>query len=184
MKHINRRQKGLTLLELILALTILSVVVLASSNLNLSAIRLTDLVARDTQVQNELQYVLRDLKLHLMGSHDPITDCSSVNFDCSFQIIDANNELVSYTYTASNARRLVRSAEGKVVVLSEGMLIPNPKTVLDGAGVPKPLPVFEIVPGSGDKLVRVSFSAERTVSGNTIALEGVSESILLRGEVG
>lgn len=62
------RERGLTLLELILALSMVGVVLLASSVLYLSSMRTTISANTDVQLQKELNYVFRDMELELRNT--------------------------------------------------------------------------------------------------------------------
>lgn len=62
-KGVNAR--GLTLMELILALAMTGVVLLAVSSLNLSSMRASIQAGQDTKMQEELNFVFRDMEIHL-----------------------------------------------------------------------------------------------------------------------
>ncbi|MBI3999971.1 MAG: prepilin-type N-terminal cleavage/methylation domain-containing protein [Candidatus Omnitrophica bacterium] len=171
-------EKGLTLLELILALTILSFILFASSSLGLSAIRLLDVfVSEEIRLQNELRYVIRYLEKDLRGGREPdVRDCAP-NADCTIRVTAADDSVIEYRYTRQTGG-MVRSIIGGNAsdVISSGTLVPKIE-----AGAAQS--IFEIVPESDDKLVEINLSAQRATrdGSKTITLPGISETIMLRG---
>ena len=63
---------GLTLLELILALTIFSIVILSGTVMSLSAARMGGPASEENRLWNELRYVFRDMEVNLQDG-DPTT---------------------------------------------------------------------------------------------------------------
>ena len=183
---VNRR-RGLTLLELILAMTILSFVVLACSYLSISGIRLTDAAMGDIRSQGEMAYVMRDIRDHLKGAKNPTLSCTTTEVpDCVFQAQDEDDVYIVYRYadTPPGTRlfsRGIKERTDPVVteVLSSGLLLQRTE-----ADNPVPLPFFRMVVANDQtskNLVEINFAANRMLNGRVIALPEIRETIMLRG---
>ena len=182
-------QKGLTLIELILALAIVSFILLAGTSLNIASMRLTGGVNDELRLHNQIHYVLRDMELKLRDGKNPRTRVGAAN--CQNLVNFAFDECVSVevgnavpptlvVYGYQNAdRRVTRqdftTAPATSAVLSEFVLVPR---VDDRTGAA--IPIFEIA-GLNNKIVRVQLAAEWVVNGRTIEVAGSTKAILLRG---
>jgi prepilin-type N-terminal cleavage/methylation domain-containing protein len=175
------QEKGLTLLELILALTMLSIILVASGSLNLFVLRAASFNAEETRLQNELEYVFKDMEVYLTDSRldtETVLDSGTNAIHCvdnggvCIKLFgpDANDNYVSplfYDYNVA-AKQLSRNG----TVLSSDFLIPRP-------GSPA---IFEVRPGSDNKLVQVNLAAQNPDKhGKTITIEGSSRMFFLRG---
>ncbi|MBI1977905.1 MAG: prepilin-type N-terminal cleavage/methylation domain-containing protein [Candidatus Omnitrophica bacterium] len=175
-------RKGLTLLELILALTMLSMIFLAATTLNVSSVRLTAAVGDEVRLQNELQYVLRDIENNIVSGKNPVTtgvpNCPS-GAQC-LQVTDPDENRILYIYkptpAPSTISRVIVPAGGgnsTTQILSQGVLIPKTGKSL-----------FEI-PSGTDNLVQINITARliKVYGGvpKIIRLPGITKSILLRG---
>lgn len=61
------KNRGLTLLELVLALVITGVVILGGSSLYLSTVGTSLIAQTDTRMQNEIDFIFRDAEVYLRG---------------------------------------------------------------------------------------------------------------------
>lgn len=178
------RKTGLTLLELILAMTILSGIVLAFSALNTSAARLSVSSNEEIRLQNELQYVVRDIELNILPFKNPVIAPATCNVSpCTqtLQVEDTNGVLINmYTYTENGQfltiSKVISSDAGETLeTLSTGIL--TKKRATDG----QIMSVFDIA-DNDDNLVKINLAAQRVMNnGRTVTLSGISKSILLRG---
>jgi len=165
------KRKGLTLLELILALTMLSIILVASGSMNLFVLRAANFTAEESRLQNQLEYVLKDMDVYLTDSRldeaANVVDCANGN---CIKLLgpDLNDKYVSplsYAYDGV-AKQLSRNG----TVLSSGLLIQKP-----GSNA-----VFEIA-DSDNKLIRVNLAAQTEKHGKIIRIEGTSRMFFLRG---
>ena len=167
------KQKGLTLLELILALTMLSIILVASGSMNLFVLRAANLTAEETRLQNQLEYVFKDMDVHMSESS---LDKAANDANCSSGncLILKNADGIQYKYdyqeNGSDPPLLLRDQ----TVLSDSVA---PKLESDGI---TPMTIFKIR-DSENKLVEVNLSAQTTKHGKTIRIEGASRSFFLRG---
>lgn len=172
-----KKNKGLTLLELVLALTIILIIVSAISVLSSSAARLTTNLGEGIRLQNELEYVLRDIELNIKSGKNPTVTSNPcpVSNPCllTVTVTDANGNSSNYTYTYNPVSKTISRtiANGVPQVLSVGVLIPK-------AGQS----VFFTPASSGNKLVEINLAAQKTAAnGETISVPGITKSILLKG---
>ena len=184
-------QSGLTLLELILALTILSIILLAGTSLGLDAMRFTGRVAEEVRLQKlVVQYVVRHMELNLrdgksaqraqgLGCAAPVPALEDWCVSVTVEQSGVPTAIVSYLYE-SGAKRIswqrVGGADptGSLLSLSEGVLVPRK----DNAN--NDLPIFEVT-GKNSSIVRVQLAAEKQWNGLTVRVPGAAKSILLRG---
>lgn len=180
------RQKGLTLLELILALTMLSIILVASGSLNLFVLRAANLNAEETKLQNELEYVFKDMEIHLSGARlDEVANasCEANNGNCIklFAIDEDLGTWAPMSYEVSvglDGISLIRCNYGTPEEPCDMRKMGSNLThKVDNAG--SPLPVFEIV-DSNNKLVRVNLAAQTEKHKKIIRIEG-SRMYFLRG---
>lgn len=177
------KRKGLTLLELILAMTMLSIFVLASTSLNFFALRAANFNAEETRLQNQLEYVLQDMQKYLPKSRRPLATEGQIwqslptgemltVTDENDPSITADNVLISYSFVGTSIDRCMGSS---CATLSQGYLMKKP-----GSNQ-----VFEIVPNSDDKLIRVNLAAQTTKKygsvEKTVSVNGASRLFFLRG---
>lgn len=173
------RKKGLTLLELILALTMLSIILVASGSLNLFVLRAANLTAEETRLQNQLEYVFKDMNIHMTESSldktENDTNCTDEN--CLI-LKDSSGTQFKYDYAetspGSNVFQLSREQGANISILSE-ILVPT----WEDDGITE-MPIFKIK-DSENKLVEVNLSAQTTKPGKTIRIESASRSFFLRG---
>lgn len=186
------KNEGLTLLELILALTMLSIILVASGSLNIFLIRAANLNAEEVKLQNHLEYVFKDLEVHLLESRPPKLESDPAeelleNLGSAEQLnviqekdpsTATDNQVVRYwfglaTHNGNALRRCVqkRIGESVCVTISEGLLMKKP-----GSGR-----VFEVVQNSKDRLIRVNLAVQTERNGKKIAPNGASRLFFMRG---
>ena len=197
----RERKRGFTLMELILAMTILSIVLVAASSLAVSGLRFTKSNTSDIHWQNELQYILRDMERHLRAGKDPqIERCDTSDPNegpvCAMSVGTLSGDSITYRYNPvvgqqTLTREMRPLADGQTdPILSRGKLVPRPITV-DTNSIPETkctpadtppttCEMFEIVDGSKDKLIAVHLAFDGDESGEM----QISRSFLLRGDEG
>ena len=181
--HLNHKS-GMSLLELILALTMLSIILVGIGSVNIFVMRATSLTAEETRLQNQLEYVLKDIdqyltsasELVLTGNCPIIGDCVEVKYP--------DDAVLNYRYDEAT-KTLTRTDEGTTKVISAGLLVPQLKTDTEN------YPIFEKDDSDpNSRLIRVRFSAEsdRDNAGNEndkyfhkIRIDGTSRTFYLHG---
>jgi prepilin-type N-terminal cleavage/methylation domain-containing protein len=175
--EMNQNRKGLTLLELILAMTMLSIILLASGSMNVFVMRAANLNAQEARLQNELEYILRDMEMHVTESGYDLgkaAPCAKPDEPKNCILMqDSNNQLLAYIYVPGPVGGVMyRFHEGEgLTELSSGVLIPTPGTT----------EIFQIEPNSNNKLVRVNLAAQGERYGKTVTIGGTSKLFLIRG---
>ncbi len=173
-------RRGISLVEIMIALALLSVVMLAVAALHSSSSRLSKSVQDEIKLRHELDYVLRDMERNLIAARNPIIDPAQIE-GCTTNCLSVQREddtetiTIDYLYDAGQKRitRRITNGAGAVTtdVLTTGVIVR-----VNGAGGAVQ-PMFEIVEGEANDRVQVNISAES--DGKT--LPGITKSILLRG---
>ena len=177
------RPRGLTLLEMILALTFVSGIVLAGSALNLSAGRSTMMLSQEVKLRNDLEYILKRIEQGIRDRQDVTFDlhgglCAPGHQRQCFRAIQyypghfPDHSDNDYAYDPASSELWINES-----LVSSGILKQKPGA---NAGDP-PVPVFKV---RADGLVEVTLGASRQIqigtSTRTIQVPPITRIIPLR----
>jgi Tfp pilus assembly protein PilX len=160
------KQKGLTLFELILALTMISVILFTTTTLNVAAARFTSNMSEEVRLHNQIHYVLRDIELNIRAGSNPTLSPSVCPGTSCLQVTGPDGD-IKYVYNSSD--RTVSRVTTVTTVISSGVIIP------------KPTKSIFVIPVPAGPLVEINIAAETVRNGKTITVPGITKSILLRG---
>lgn len=186
----HKGQNGFSLLEVILAATMLSGILLAASHLDLAAIRLTNVTNDEVALRNDLLYAIRvlekdiqetdeEIQIVMPGTANPVTDA---HYEFTLIHSDGSPD-INYVIdlTPGGPEEMIRT-EGTDIK----NLFPEDTTPpLTPIVIPKlqyangaPQPPISIING---KIIMLHFAAETTPFGGSSTLKSsASKSILVR----
>jgi type II secretory pathway pseudopilin PulG len=180
------KNKALTLLELILAMTMLSIILAASGSLNLFVFRAANLTAEEIKLQNQLEYVLKDMEEHLLETRSQDDPPIWQTFEGGGEVLTVTDEndpsgtdddvLVKYQYTPGTSEVRPAIVRCMTTIVTEATTC---TTVSQDFVIKKPdaSHVFKV---SDSKLIKVNLAAQAEKHGKIITIEG-TRSYLLRG---
>lgn len=184
----DNARSGLSLLELILAMTMLAIVILAGSHLDLAAVRMSNTIFGDVAVQNDLLYLLQLIEKDLTNANVIEIQPTPPNPANTLRLnIDGQNIFYTFESDLSNVVTIKRKI-GAIPGAADPALTTNTPGVtlmarMTTAVIPQPMPVIDEI-AVDERIIRLNLAAQRTMENQKLAAHsGLSKSIILRGEV-
>ena len=179
---------GLSLLELVLAMTMIGIVILAGTHLDLAAARMSGSLYGDIAVQNDLLYLVRTVEHDLLDADAVVIQTAPSPADPTYTLkLTIGGQDVFYTISANAVAPFPVTIKKKTTVApaagDPAITANTPGTALlarlDSQEPPQPLQPIEISQGS--PIVKLNLAAQKTLeNGKVLANSGLSKSIFLR----
>lgn len=138
--------RGMTLLELMMAMFILSFILLGGFTLNLSTARSTQAVAQNVTLENELIYIFREIESSIMDGYQAtvtpasgsLAGASSVKMEVEKSSTAANAKIAyEYFFTGQSLKKYIYDSDGNlldtITISTDTLRLPS-KADLDGDG--------------------------------------------------
>lgn len=178
------RRYGFTLLEVILAVTMFSVILLATSNLELAATRLTNATGGEAALRRDLLYTLRVLERDLQSADEIVVTSApdpnlvtspedNAHYEFALTFLDGSPSINYLIDLTPGSEIMTRTIQGVANDLLPDGVEPRLKYVTNAPQFP-----FSVVSG---KIIMLHFAAESTIPGGVMALRSsASKSVLIR----